>query len=350
VSETRAHDRSRALAIETWFRANARDLPWRTARSAYAGLVSESMLQQTQVARVIERFMQFMTRFPTVHDLAAANEQDVLAIWQGLGYYRRARHLHQAARIIVDDHGGVMPADIDALRALPGVGRYTAGAIASIIFHQREPIVDGNVYRVLARLDAHDLPASDPEAQRWGWKRATELVQLARDPGVFNEGMMELGATICTPRAPSCDHCPVRDGCRAHATGRAEVIPPPKQRAAVEERHHHCIVVHRTTGVLLVQRPYNGLWAGLWQPPTVESLAPLDDDDVHAQLTCNVTSTARKGSFIHQTTHRRITCHVFTARTRQRGGRWVTWHDLPAVPMSSAHRAVLSMAFDGAMN
>ncbi|MCA9294882.1 MAG: A/G-specific adenine glycosylase, partial [Phycisphaerales bacterium] len=236
MNEHRALDRSRALAIEDWFRANARDLPWRAARSAYAGLVSESMLQQTQVARVVERFTQFMARFPTVHDLAAADEQEVLAIWQGLGYYRRARHLHQAAKAIVEEHDGVIPADINALRALPGVGRYTAGAIASIIYHRPEPIVDGNVYRVLARLDAQNKPASDAEAQRWGWSRASELVQLARDPGAFNEGMMELGATICTPRAPACSDCPVRAGCRAHADGRADVIPPPKQRAAVEAR------------------------------------------------------------------------------------------------------------------
>ena len=183
-----------------WFRRNARDLPWRQRqhRSGYGALVAESMLQQTQVARVIESYKAFMRRVPTVKALAAADEQEVLTMWRGLGYYRRARNLHRAAKVVINDYGGRMPATANQLRHLPGVGRYTAGAIASIVHHQREPIVDGNVRRVLARWFAKK---SDDNSQgdRWAWSKATQLVAIAPNPGVFNEALMELGATICTP-------------------------------------------------------------------------------------------------------------------------------------------------------
>lgn len=218
-------DAAMARALEQWFAGAARSLPWRALgpdgwRDPYAVLVSELMLQQTQVARVVERFGAFMRRFPTVAALAGADEADVIALWAGLGYYRRARHLHAAAKRIVHEHGGEVPRAAAALRALPGVGRYTAGAIASMAMGQRVPLVDGNVARVLMRLEAR---AGDvAQGQAWAWERAGELVSSSTSAGAFNEGLMELGATVCVPGRPRCEACPlagvVRGACGG-ATG-----------------------------------------------------------------------------------------------------------------------------------
>ncbi|MFN9968973.1 MAG: A/G-specific adenine glycosylase, partial [Phycisphaerae bacterium] len=296
-------DRAITSALSKWFRSAARDLPWReefrARRDPYRSLVSEFMLQQTQVSRVLEKFEPFLQRFPTVGALAAAPEQDVLAAWSGLGYYRRARLLHACAKSIVRDFGGVVPRDVDSLQELPGIGRYTAGAIASIVFNRPEPIVDGNVCRVLQRLDAKPGSASDKEVIAWAWERAESLVRQcpnspshlaarsegasthrangadAVTPATFNEGLMELGALVCTPAAPKCLVCPLRDLCLAREQGLVDEIPAPKARAKRSRVYHDTVVVWRKTArgveVLLEQRPATGLWAGLWQPPTVES-------------------------------------------------------------------------------
>lgn len=200
-------DHAIADAITAWHHANARDLPWRDApageRDPYRVLVSEIMLQQTQVARVIEKYESFLARFPTIADLAAADEAEVLAEWSGLGYYRRARLLHAAARSVVADQEGEIPRDHATLLTIPGIGRYTAGAIASIAFDQPHPIVDGNVARVVLRIEARAETPNDPKGLKQTWSRAESLVHAAAEsstsPGVFNEGLMELGATICTP-------------------------------------------------------------------------------------------------------------------------------------------------------
>ncbi|MFG0315432.1 MAG: A/G-specific adenine glycosylase, partial [Phycisphaerales bacterium] len=198
-------DAALTRALEAWFRASARELPWRTdTRDPYRSLVSELMLQQTQVSRVIEKFGPFLERFPTVEALAAAPEDDVLAAWSGLGYYRRARLLHACAKAIVEHHDGVVPDSLDDLLELPGIGRYTAGAIASMVFGQRAPIVDGNVARVLLRVHNKPVPQTEKTTIDWAWQRAEELVGACDDPAVFNEAMMELGATVCVPKGPRC--------------------------------------------------------------------------------------------------------------------------------------------------
>ncbi|MHC4652819.1 MAG: A/G-specific adenine glycosylase [Planctomycetota bacterium] len=198
-------------ALCAWFRREARDLPWRRRRTGYTALVSEAMLQQTQVARVVERYRAFVRRFPNVRRLAKAREQAVLAEWQGMGYYRRARNLHAAAKMIVGEFGGRVPRTADQLRTLPGVGRYTAASIASIVYGERTPLVDGNVQRVLARLDVKSGRAQDPQLVKWAWERTGQLVALAESPGSLNEGLMELGAVVCTPRNPTCETCPVAE-------------------------------------------------------------------------------------------------------------------------------------------
>jgi A/G-specific adenine glycosylase len=302
-----------AAAIEAWFPKQARDLPWRRRRTPYRVLVSEAMLQQTQVSRIAERFPRFLRRFPSIRALAAAPLDEVLAEWEGLGYYRRARLLHAAAIEVVASHGGRIPSDPKGIRSLPGVGRYTAGAVASLAFGLREPIVDGNVIRVVLRLDGRPLASDDPAAIDWSWHRARELVEAARDPAVLNEGLMELGATVCTPANPRCAECPLAEHCRAKASAQASSIPRPKRAAVRREVHHHAISIRgsKPGSLLLRQRPAKGLWAGLWELPTIESPTALPEVAIAASLGIPEASLRTLGRFSHKTTHRDVTFHVF---------------------------------------
>lgn len=301
-----------ARSLERWFRDNARALPWRTAhRDPYRSLVSELMLQQTQVSRVVEKFEPFLQRFPTVQALASASEDDVLAAWSGLGYYRRARLLHACAKAIVEHHGVVIPEAIDELLGLPGIGRYTAGAIASMVFGHREPIVDGNVVRVLLRVHNKPVPQADKDTIDWAWGRAEELVHACDNPAVFNEAMMELGATVCVPKGPKCLHCPISVHCEALVAGTTESIPLPKPRA--KQKHLYCasIVMRNTRSVLLEQRPSSGMWAGMFQLPTLER-----DDRAHEPdelQTAGFADAEHIESFTHVTTHRIVEFAIYRA-------------------------------------
>ena len=351
--------------LEAWFQTAARDLPWRRTRDGYRALVSELMLQQTQVSRVIEKFEPFIARFPTPAALAEASEDEVLAAWQGLGYYRRARLLHAAAKAVVARHDGEVPSDAEALLALPGVGRYTSGAVASIVFGARAPIVDGNVTRVFQRLEAREGSASDAAVQAWAWERAEAFVAAARAPGVANEALMELGATVCTPATPRCPACPLRAACRAHADARIDEIPAPKTRVARKDLVLVTACVRRADGaVLLEQRPRGGLWGGLWQPPTVES-ADGAELSPHAaaellQLPSSVALQAR-GEEPFLTTHRAVRFMVFAAVLRgaatglstglsnslanslaTRGRVWVKPDELANYALSNAAKKVLA--------
>ncbi len=212
-----------------WYDEAARDLPWRQTRDPYAIWVSEVMLQQTRVETVIPYYERFLASFPTPRDLAEADEDTVLSHWSGLGYYRRARLLHAGVREVVAQYGGQVPEDAEARRALPGVGRYTAGAIGSIAFDKEEPIVDGNVTRVLARLFRIGTPVGSAVTSKRIWEEAARLVPGVR-PGAFNQALMELGATVCTPKQPSCESCPVADYCEARAHGEVDALPVPRPR------------------------------------------------------------------------------------------------------------------------
>ena len=306
------------------------------------------MLQQTQVARVVERYRGFVRVFPSVRALAGGSESSVLALWQGLGYYRRARHLHAAAVMIVSEFGGRVPRTVDRLRRLPGVGRYSAGAIASIVYGRAEAVVDGNVARVLARLDGRDGGAGGGE---WAWSRSAELVGVAETPGVFNEGLMELGARVCTPRSPRCGSCPLRRLCVAYRLGLQETIPAPRKAARRRREYHHAVVVRRGVGsgarLLLERRPSSGMWADMWQVPTVEAARALSVDAVRSGVSgsaSSVTELKKVASFEFGTTHRLITFCVYTARSRQRRGVWRCADDLSDLPMSNAQRRVLARA------
>ncbi|MEW6593456.1 MAG: A/G-specific adenine glycosylase [Thermodesulfobacteriota bacterium] len=253
-------------AILAWFAAHSRDLPWRQDYAPYHILLSEIMLQQTQMERVIGYFSRWIGRFPDISALAAADEEEVLKQWEGLGYYPRARNLHQAARRIMRDHGGVIPADHAALLRLPGIGPYTAGAVMSLAFNQNYPLVDANVERLFARLDDIDSPVREAGNQRFLWQRVRDLIPDGRARH-FNQALMELGALVCTPRNPACPVCPLSGHCKALRAGTVECRPVRKEKQAV-------IRIEMVTGILLHQgrifiqkRPPAGVWANLWEFP-----------------------------------------------------------------------------------
>ncbi|WP_242346522.1 A/G-specific adenine glycosylase [Anaeromyxobacter terrae] len=264
----RAALRRRLLA---WYDAGCRALPWRSPQHGadpYRVWLAEVMLQQTQVATVVPYFERFVARFPTLAALAAADDDDVLALWSGLGYYARCRNLLAAARAALARHGG-LPPSVEALRALPGFGPYTAGAVASIAFALPAPAVDGNVARVLARIFCVDGEPGAPAVQRGLWALAAELVPEDR-PGDFNQALMELGATVCRKPAPACARCPVRSACAAHRAGRAAEIPPPRRRGARRAAVIACALAEVEGALVLVRRAPGGLLGGLWDLPAVE--------------------------------------------------------------------------------
>jgi A/G-specific adenine glycosylase len=249
-----------------WFARQQRDLPWRRDRDPYHIWVSEVMLQQTQAATVVPYFERFIAALPTLADLAAAPEQEVLRLWEGAGYYQRARNLHAAARRIVADHGGRFPRNPKQWRELPGIGRYLAGAILSQAFDQRLPIVEANSQRVLCRLHGRQEDPRKGPMRQWLWQTAKELLPR-KQVGAFNQALMELGALVCTPRAPRCSSCPVARHCVARRKGLAEKIPPRRSPAQIERVEEAAVVIRRGRRVLLVQRPATGRWAGMWEFP-----------------------------------------------------------------------------------
>jgi len=243
-------------------------LPWRDTRDPNRIWVSEVMLQQTRVAAALPFYQTFVSRFPTIASLARAREAEVLLVWAGLGYYRRARHLHAAARHIVQDHGGRVPEDPAVFGKLPGVGRYTTGAVLSLAFDRPMAALDGNVARVLARLFAVSASVRAARGARRLWTLAETLVP-ARRPGAWNQALMELGATICLPRAPRCGICPLARWCRARSLGRVDAFPPAVSRPAVRTVRRAIVVIARAARVLMVRREGPQL-TGLWEPPGVE--------------------------------------------------------------------------------
>ena len=256
-------------ALLPWYRENRRVLPWREEVSAYRTWVSEIMLQQTRVAAVIPYFQRFMAAYPTVEDLAACDEGELMRLWAGLGYYSRARNLRRAAQVIAGEYGGAFPRTYQQLMALPGVGDYTAGAILSIAFGEPVPAVDGNVLRVAARVGGCELDILDPKNRRQ-FRRWMEAVMPRQEPGAFNQALMDLGAGICLPGgAPLCDACPAADFCAAREQGRQRELPvrAPKKEKRLEEKTVFLLL--GPEGTALRQRPDTGLLAGLWEYPHV---------------------------------------------------------------------------------
>ena len=340
-----------------WFRQSARSLPWRRTRDPYAIWISEIMLQQTQVKTVIPYWRRWMRELPTVQSLAGARRERVLKLWEGLGYYTRANNLQRAARMIVDRHGGRFPEKYDDLVALPGIGRYTAGAVLSIAFNQPAPVLDGNVIRVLTRLFGI---AENPREKKTGatlWGLAETLVRQAAVIPLFhepacshlNQALMELGATICTPRQPECSLCPVRKHCIAFRENRVAELPNLNQQAALTERRFVAFVAESRGRFPVRRRPAGVVNAHLWEFPNVE--VSLDHRNIR-QLAERLFG-ARPRSLKpllrvrHSITRYRITLEVFRAdfsdglpRTIQ-AGRWCSLNQLRSRAFPSAHGKIL---------
>ena len=341
-----------------WYARNARDLPWRGVADPYPIWLSEIMLQQTQVETVRPFFHRFLAALPTLRSLAEAEEQEVLRLWSGLGYYRRARQLHRAAKLIVQRHEGSFPRDPDAVERLPGIGRYTAGAILSIAFDQRCPILEANTVRLWSRLLAYPGDVASGAGQKLFWT-AAQLALPRRQAGRFNQALMELGAMVCQPRMPRCDVCPATRLCRARAEGLQSEIPRPKPKLRAEAVHEAAALVRRNGRVLLVQWPEGRRWAGLWDFPRfpLRGTAPAD---VHRELVENVREltgiTIRPGARVktlrHGVTRFRITLDCYEAqyvssaddRADRLPQKWLRRAELDEYPLSSTGRKLAKLA------
>ncbi|MCZ7684010.1 MAG: A/G-specific adenine glycosylase [Sandaracinaceae bacterium] len=332
-------------ALLAWYDANKRDLPWRRTRDPYAVWVSEVMLQQTRVETVIPYWERFLARFPSAASLAEASEDEVLASWSGLGYYRRARLLHAGVREVVERYGGEVPEDPALRRGLPGVGRYTAGAIGSICFDREEPIVDGNVARVLSRAFAIEHPLGSSASERALWERAGELVRGER-PGELNQALMELGARVCTPRSPSCEGCPIASWCAARAGDRVGELPVPKKRREPLRVGVVAVVAARADGAVALARGERALFGGLYAPPMTEgrgreaALTALRFARVRARV-----EAEPAGALEHVLSHRVLDVEVWRAsRPSTRACRVVAPSELSALGVSALTRRILAAA------
>ncbi len=318
-------------ALLAWFAQHKRDLPWRRTRNPYAIWVSEMMLQQTRVAAVLEHYVRWMERFPSVTALASAEEDEVLALWSGLGYYRRARMLHRAAQVVVAEHGGALPRTAAELRSLPGIGEYTSAAIASIAFGEPVAVVDGNVERVVTRLAGlvpaqADATTTSPAALARAIRTlAQELVSPER-PGESNQAMMELGATVCLPRAPLCLHCPLQPWCTTRGEHAAT------RRRALIPRAVAYALVHRPGHILLSQRAGDiSLMAGMWELPEMEKTPP--GAQVRLRLKHAITVTNYSVSIVLRTEEE--------AAALPGALRWTPLTSLPQLPLTGLARKVL---------
>ena len=291
-----------AQALLSWFDDYGRhDLPWQQNKTPYRVWVSEIMLQQTQVKTVIPYYERFMQRFPRVEDLAAADQDEVLSYWAGLGYYARGRNLHKAAQIIVNDLDGKFPTEFEQVVALPGIGRSTAGAILSIAIGTRFPILDGNVKRVLARLDGVETWPGERETEKQLWQRADKLTPQERF-GDYTQAIMDLGATLCTRSKPKCESCPMHSGCFAYAHNKVAELPVKKPKKDKPVRQTHLLIVRNEKGeVWLEQRPQKGIWGGLWSFPQLESWQECQTK-VESQF-CSEPSLLKWEEFRHTFSH-----------------------------------------------
>lgn len=342
-----------AQRLLPWYRRHQRELPWRGNVSPYAVWVSEIMLQQTRVETVLPYYRRWMERFPTLKSLAQAELHDVLAAWEGLGYYSRARNLHRAARLVMEELGGELPPQAEALRRLPGIGHYTAGAIASIAFGQDEPALDANARRVLSRVYDLRIPARSTEGEKRLWQYAWENLPRG-EAGAFNQALMDLGSLVCTPQNPNCPQCPLNDVCLAYERGVQEERPV---RLEKPERPHYTVtaaVITRQDKVLISQRPLDGLLGGLWEFPggkvePGEDLSSGLQREILEELGVEVAVGDPFGVYQHGYTHFQVTLHAFCCSLKNGSEpsplqvydlRWVDREQLPEYPMGKIDRQI----------
>lgn len=338
-----------------WYRTHRRDLPWRRrGHDPYAVWVSEIMLQQTQVATVIPYYQRWMERFPTLESLAAAPTDEVMRYWAGLGYYARARNLQRAARIVVDEYGGKIPCD-ERLKELPGIGRYTQGAIRSIALNRPEPVVDANVARVLCRVFALGGDPKSGPVQSELWRLASELLPLDA-PGDFNQAMMELGALVCTPADPACEHCPLLSVCRAGNSADPTRWPETPTGKSTLRVNHASAVIRRGGEYLVVRRHAHGLWGGLWEFPRRSCRPGETPEDCARRATQEVVGltiilSKRIGIVKHSVTHHAITLHAFGAEGAAGSPQpldcdrlsWLPLEQIEDLALSAPQRQLLAM-------
>ena len=330
-----------ARAIERWFALHRRPLPWRERYDPYEVWVSEVMLQQTRMEVVLGGYYErFLERFPDVQALAKATDDEVMARWSGLGYYRRARMLRDGAIDVVERFGGTIPRMVEELLTINGIGRYTAGAIASIAYDERAPIVDGNVARILARVHALEAPLGTPELLRDAWTHAEVLVAASTKPRELNQGLMELGALVCKPQKPLCLLCPIRSDCAAFAGGRVDELPRPKAKATTRELRIPLYLILDRDGRVLMRRESGKLMTAMFH-------LPHGDDSLLGGIPLRPHTGALLGTFRHTVTTRRIEFSLYAATLRGRAGDGYSWIDadeLASVPHPSYVRKALRLA------
>ncbi len=331
-----------ARRVIKWFDANARDLPWRRRRTPYRVWLSEMMLQQTQVEAVIPYFRRFTTRFPSLKALADASLDEVLKMWEGLGYYARARNLHQAAQIVRHELGGRFPRSVDGLMKLPGVGRYSAGAIASIAFGINAPVLDGNVARVLCRVFGIHRDPREPKTRAELWSLAESLLPQGQ-AGEFNEALMELGATVCTPRSPRCNACPIAPMCEGNRLGIQDRLPIRRARKVIPHYDVTAAVIRKNGRVLIAQRPLDGMLGGLWEFPggkreMDETLEECLRREIREELRLEIEVGSQLTQVRHAYTHFRITLHAFECRLVSGEARAIGVADFKWVRLSELDR------------
>ncbi len=335
-----------------WYAANKRQLPWRGNPDPYAVWISEAMLQQTRVDTVIPYYHRWMERFPSVEILACASEEDVLNAWEGLGYYTRARNLRVAAQLVCEKFQGILPQSMQALRTLPGIGQYTAAAIASIAYGQDEAVVDGNVKRVLARVLNLEYVANTPAGEAEFWRIARELLP----PGSasdYNQAIMDFGATLCTPHSPQCEKCPFASTCEANLLGIQDQRPVLLEKKPIPRYLVCAAVMISENNVLVARRPSNGLLGGMWEFPggkvePGETMAQALEREIFEELGTRITVGDELGKYRHAYTHFRITLHAyFCMLTGEEPKaldaseiRWVPIPDLVELPMGKIDRLI----------
>ena len=340
--------------LQVWYRKHERDLPWRKNSDAYSVWVSEVMLQQTQVETVRKYFQRFMAAWPTVADLAQASEKEVLRQWEGLGYYRRARGLHAAAKRVVAEYDGRFPETLKELMQLPGIGRYTAGAIVSIAYNKRAPILEANTIRLLSRLVAYRDDPTKSAGQRLLWQVAEELLPR-KEFSRFNQSLMELGSLVCTPKTPDCPACPVAKLCAAHQQGVVEQLMPTTKKTVYTNLHEVAVVVQKHGRVLVRQCSPGERWAGLWDFPRfgIESEGPLfSQKEIESKLIEQTGIGATLGPLLktlkHGVTRYRITLDCYQAdyqqgRLQSSQTKWVSLVELADYPLSTTGRKIAAL-------
>lgn len=296
--------------IAKWYVNNKRSLPWRDTCDPYSIWLSEVILQQTRVNQGLPYYQQFLRTFPSVTDLANAPEQQVLRLWQGLGYYTRARNLHKCARTVVAEHGGKFPSDFVTLLTLPGIGEYTAAAIASFSFGERVAVVDGNVFRVLSRIFGIETPINSPEGKKIFSALANELISPS-DPALHNQAIMEFGAMHCTPKNPNCHECPFRDSCIAYNKALVDVLPVKLKARKTRKRYFFYLVVERNKALLMKQRREKDIWHGLFDFILIEKKSPVKPENLiatHTPLLKEARPVYVSKPYKHLLTHQTIHC------------------------------------------